>query len=261
MSKILTDKIALVTGASRGIGRSIAIRLGRDGALVAVHYAKNCDAAEGTAAEIERAGGTAFPIGVELGSGASVDKLFQLLDAELIKRTGSNRFDILINNAAIAPDSAVENTTEELFDEVFDLNVKVPFFISQRALPRLRDRGRVINISSGATRIALPQKAAYAMTKGALDILTLELAKQLGPRGITVNSLAPGFTETDMTSDLFSDPEARQFAVSISALGRIGQGRRRIPRLRRRPLGNRPVHRRYGWCAVVVPAGRFLDLE
>jgi len=223
MSRLFSGKVALVTGASRGIGRAMAIRLGRDGALVAVHYAKNRDAAEGAAGEIERAGGTAFPIGVELGSAASVDKLFQLLDAQLIKRTGSNRFDILINNAAIAPDTAVENTTEAVFDEVFDLNVKVPFFMSQKALPRLRDGGRIINISSGATRIALPQKAAYAMTKGALDILTLELAKQLGPRGITVNSLAPGFTETDMSADLLNKPEVRQFAVSASALGRIGQ--------------------------------------
>jgi NAD(P)-dependent dehydrogenase (short-subunit alcohol dehydrogenase family) len=221
--KRLEGKVAVVTGASRGIGRAIAIRLGREGALVGVHYGKSRDGAEGAAGEIERAGGAAFPIGVELGSAASVDKLFQLVDAELIQRTGSNRFDILINNAGIAPDSAVENTTEKVFDEVFDVNVKVPFFLSQKALPRLNDGGRIINVSSAVTRIAYPQKAAYAMTKGALNVLTLALAKQLGSRGITVNTLAPGFTETDMTSELFSRPEARQFAASVSALGRIGQ--------------------------------------
>lgn len=144
---------------------------------------------------IERAGGAAFPVGAELGSVVGVTKLFEILDAELSKRTGSNRFDILINNAAISPDTPLESTSEELFDEVFDLNAKAPFFISQKALPRLKDGGRIINISSGVTRIAIPQVAAYAMTKGALDVLTLELVKQLGPRGITVNSLAPGVTD------------------------------------------------------------------
>jgi len=103
------------------------------------------------------------------------------------------------------------------------LNAKVPFFVSQRALPRLRNGGRIINISSGVTRIAFPEKAAYAMTKGALNILTLELAKTLGRRNITVNSLAPGFTETDMAADVLSDVQGREFASSISALNRVGQ--------------------------------------
>jgi 3-oxoacyl-[acyl-carrier protein] reductase len=223
MSKPLADKIALVTGASRGIGRAIAIRLGADGALVAIHYARNRGAAEPAVREIERTGGRAFPIAADLGSVATIDKLFEQLDQELSKRTGSKRFDILINNAAISPDTPVDTTDEKLFDEVFDLNAKAPFFISQKALPRLKDGGRIINISSGVTRIALPQVAAYAMTKGALDVLTLELAKQLGPRGITVNSLAPGVTNTDMNKDRLSDPQFRHFAVSISALGRIGQ--------------------------------------
>jgi NAD(P)-dependent dehydrogenase (short-subunit alcohol dehydrogenase family) len=223
MSKSLKGKIALVTGGSRGIGRAIAIRLGRDGALVVVHYGRNHQAAESAVKEIEGSGGAAFSMGVELGSVSSIEKLFQFLDAELTNRTGSNRFDILVNNAGIAPDSSVEEATEAVFDEVFALNVKVPFFISQKALPRLREGGRIINISSAATRIAFPQKAAYAMTKGALDILTLELAKQLGAKGITVNSLAPGFIETDMSRQLLSKPEVRQFAASISALGRIGR--------------------------------------
>jgi 3-oxoacyl-[acyl-carrier protein] reductase len=223
MNRSLAGKIALVTGASRGIGRAIALRLGADEALVAVHYARNREAAESAVQEIERAGGAAFPVGVELGSVAGVTKLFEILDAELSRRTGSNRFDILINNAAISPDTPVESTSEELFDEVFDLNAKAPFFISQKALPRLKDGGRIINISSGVTRIAFPQVTAYAMTKGALDVLTLELAKQLGPRGITVNSLAPGVTDTDMNTQRLNDPQFKQFAVSLSALGRIGQ--------------------------------------
>ena len=223
MGKSLMGKVALITGASRGIGRGMAVRLATDGALVAVHYARNRGAAESVVREIESGGGTAFPISAELGSVAGVDNLFNLLDKELSKRTGSDRFDILINNAAIAPDTPVDTTGEELFDEVFNLNMKAPFFISQRALPRLRDGGRIINISSCVTRIASPQVAAYAMTKGALDILTLELAKQLGPRSITVNSIAPGVTDTDMNAERLSDPQFRQVAASLAALGRVGQ--------------------------------------
>jgi 3-oxoacyl-[acyl-carrier protein] reductase len=223
MSKPLAGKTAVVTGASRGIGRAIALRLGRDGALVGVHYGRNREAADRAVKDIEGAGGAAFSVGVELGTLASVEELFDALDLELTSRNGSNRFDVLVNNAGIAPDTSVEETTEDVFDRVFAVNTKVPFFISQRALPRLRDGGRIINISTGATRIAFPALAAYAMSKGALNVLTLELAKQLGPRGITVNTLAPGFVETDMSARFLSDPESRRAAGSVSALGRIGQ--------------------------------------
>jgi 3-oxoacyl-[acyl-carrier protein] reductase len=219
----LKGKIAVVTGASRGIGRAIALRLGRDGALVAVHYGRNQESAQKTVREIEAAEGAAFAVGVDLGTVASVEELFESLDAELTKRTGSNQFDILVNNAGVAPDSSVETATEAVFDQVFTLNTKVPFFVSQKALPRLRDGGRIINISSAVTRIAFPDKAAYAMTKGALNILTLELAKVLGPRNITVNSLAPGFTETDMAADILSNPQGREYASSVSAFNRVGQ--------------------------------------
>jgi 3-oxoacyl-[acyl-carrier protein] reductase len=101
--------------------------------------------------------------------------------------------------------------------------VKVPFFLTQKALPRLRDGGRIINISSGVTRIAFPHKAAYAMTKGALNVMTPNLAKQLGPRGITVNSLAPGIIDTDLSAELFSTADTRKAAASLSTLGRIGR--------------------------------------
>lgn len=212
MAESLKGKIAVVTGASRGIGRAIALRLGRDGALVAVHYGRNKKAADGTVREIEAAGGAAFSVGVELGTVESVEELFKSLDAELTKRIGSNRFDILVNNAGVAPDSPVDTTTESVYDEVFALNVKVPFFVSQKALPRLKDGGRIINVSSAVTRIAFPEKAAYAMTKGALNILTLELAKTLGSRNITVNTLAPGFTDTDMAAPILSNPQGREYA-------------------------------------------------
>jgi NAD(P)-dependent dehydrogenase (short-subunit alcohol dehydrogenase family) len=223
MSTTRSGKIAIVTGASRGIGRAIAIRLGKDGVLVAVHYARNREAAERTAQDIEQAGSSAFAIGAELSSAGSVKMFFEELDFELNTRIGSSQIDILVNNAAIAPDSPVEDTTEELFDKVFALNAKVPFFMSQQALSRLRDGGRIINVSSGATRIASPRLAAYAMTKGALNALTLALAKQLGPRNITVNTLAPGVTETDMNAERLADSQFRKFATSSSAFGRIGQ--------------------------------------
>lgn len=223
MSKSLEGKIALVTGGSRGIGRAIALRLGRDGALVAVHYGRDQRAASSAVKEIESAGGSAFPIGSILGTLSSVEKLFELLDGELVRRTGGSKFDILVNNAGISADSSVEDATEEIFDEVFAVNVKAPFFIAQKALPRLRDGGRIINISSGVTRIAFPNYTAYAMTKGALNVLTLNLAKQLGPRGITVNSLAPGITDTDMSAEFLSTADARKAAASLSALGRIGR--------------------------------------
>ncbi len=223
MSKSLEGKIALVTGGSRGIGRAIALRLGRDGALVAVHYGRDQRGASSTVKEIESAGGSAFAIGTILGTLSSVQKLFELVDAELSRRTGGNKFDILVNNAGIAPDSSVEDASEEVFDEVFAVNVKVPFFIAQKALPRLRDGGRIINVSSAVARIAFPNLTAYAMTKGALNILTLNLAKQLGPRGITVNSLAPGITETDITAELLSTADTRKWAASFSTLGRIGR--------------------------------------
>jgi 3-oxoacyl-[acyl-carrier protein] reductase len=223
MSKSLEGKIALVTGGSRGIGRAIALRLGRDGALVGVHYGRDQRAASSAVKEIEAAGGSAFPVGTILGTLSSVEKLFELLDSELVRRTGSNRFDILVNNAGIFADSSVADASEEVFDEVFAINVKAPFFIVQKALPRLRDGGRIINISSGVTRIAFPNYTAYAMTKGALNVLTLNLAKQLGPRGITVNSLAPGITETDMSAEFLSTADARKAAASLSALGRIGR--------------------------------------
>lgn len=221
----LAGKVALVTGAGRGIGRAIAQRLARDGALVAVHYGNSREAAARTVAEIEAAGGQAFAVGADLsGAGlvGQIGTLFASLDAELNRRTGSTEFDILVNNAGIAPATAVGTATEADFDTVFDVNVKAPFFIAQRALPRLRNGGRVVNISSVVSRIAFPAFTGYSMTKGALDVLTRNLAEELGPRGITVNSVNPGVTKTDMADALFTDDSAWQYAASMSPLGRVG---------------------------------------
>lgn len=221
----LNGKIALVTGGSRGIGRGIAMRLAKDGALVAVHYGRNREAAEAAVAEITSTGGAAFAVGVDLATLEGIKTLMAGLDAALIERTGEARFDILVNNAGIGPPSAVGSTDEATFDELFAVNVKAVFFLTQEALPRLRDGGRIINVTSGVTRIALPDITAYSMTKGAMNILTLNLAKQLGARRITVNGLAPGIIDTEMNAGMLGSPQGREFAVAMSAMGRVGEVR------------------------------------
>ncbi|OSZ60858.1 short-chain dehydrogenase [Streptomyces pharetrae CZA14] len=213
----LSGRTALVTGASRGIGRGIAERLGRDGARVAVHYGTNEAAAKETVAAIEAAGGSAFPLGVELGRPGDAEALWAEFDRH------ADGVDIIVNNAGIGTAPALEEIDETEFDRVFAVNVKAPHFIVQHGLTRLRDGGRVVNISSGLARTAvMPDKMAYAMTKGALDVFTRDLSKVLGPRGITVNSVAPGIIDTDNTAALLGTEEGRAQAAAISALGRAG---------------------------------------
>jgi NAD(P)-dependent dehydrogenase (short-subunit alcohol dehydrogenase family) len=220
--KASKQKVALVTGASRGIGRAIALRLARDGALVVVHYGRSAKAAAEVVREIEQHGGKAFAVRAQLGSLKAVQALFAAVDQRLQELLGSREFDILVNNAGISLTAAIEETTEAEFDEVFAVNIKSVFFITQEALPRLRDGGRIINISSGTSRIGYPEKVAYAMTKGALNSLTLCLAKQLGRRGITVNAVLPGIVDTDFHGGWLRDPRARKFAASVAALNRVG---------------------------------------
>lgn len=219
----LKDKVALVTGASRGIGRSIALRLAQDGAVIAVHYGKNRDAAEEVVREIQSGGGRAFTVGADLMSTHGVQSLFDALDASLKEHTGSNRLDIIVNNAGIGQNLAIEETTEQSFDEVMNIHVKAPLFVIQQALPRLNDDGRIINISSAVTRIAFPGLLAYSVTKGAVNTLTHVLAQQLGNRKITVNAILPGLIDTDMNAAMLQNPDGRQFAAGLSALGRWGQ--------------------------------------
>jgi 3-oxoacyl-[acyl-carrier protein] reductase len=215
----LTGKTALVTGASRGIGRAIGERLASDGAEVAVHYGSNEAAAADTVAAIKSAGGQAFPVRAELGVDGDVDTLFAALEDGL----GGRPLDILVNNAAIATfDATVEKATPAQFDREFAVNVRAPFFIIQRALPLLRDGGRIINISSGVTWYATPQ-IVYSMTKGALNVLGRSLANTVGDRAITVNNVSPGVTDTDMNSWLHDSDEAVSSITDIVALNRIGQ--------------------------------------
>lgn len=221
--KRLKDRVAVVTGASRGIGRAIALRLAAEGALVAVHYGTRKDAAAETVTAIEAAGGNAFTVGAELDSLDGVERLLQVLDKELDRRTGINQFDILVNNAGIGTSSSFETTREDDFDRLFAVNVKAPFFLVQKSLGRLRDGGRIVNISSGVTRIAYPHIMAYNLTKGAINTFTLHLAQLLGPRGITVNAVMPGIVDTDMNASWLHTPDGRKFAEEMSALARIGE--------------------------------------
>ena len=215
----LAGKTALVTGASRGIGRAIARRLAADGALVAVHYANSQAAATETVAAIQADGGRAFPVRAELGTDGDVDTLFAGLEAGL----SGQRLDILVNNAAARAAAFIEQATPKEFDRMFAVNVRAPLFIIQRALPLLRDGARIINISSSDTRVALPLELAYAMTKGAVNVMSQTLANALGARGITVNAVAPGPTDTDMTAFLRDNPEVQAATASATALGRVGQ--------------------------------------
>jgi len=221
--KSLNGKVAIVTGASKGIGRSIALRLAKEGALVVVHYGSNREGAESVVREIERDGGSSFAIGAKFDSYESVMTFYHSLDYSLEQRNGSKHFDILVNNAGTSLSAAIEDTTEESFDEVMKVNVKTPFFLIQQALPRMKDGGRIINISSAVTRISLPGIPAYSMSKAAIDSLTLALSTQVAARNITINAIQPGFIATDMNAAMLNDPDLYKFGAEFSSFGRWGQ--------------------------------------
>ena len=219
----LTGKTALVTGSSRGIGRATALRLAGEGALVAVHYTSNQEAADDVVRTIEKEGGRAFAVQAELGVPGDVHELFLGVEQGLKERTGTTDLNILVNNAGVMGGVAPEDTTPELFDRIVAVNAKAPFFIIQRALTIMPDGGRIINISTGLTKTANPQEIAYAMSKGAVEMLALHFAKHLGPRGITINSVAPGITRND--NPVFDIPEAVEQMAQLSVFNRVGDPR------------------------------------
>ncbi|MFG2131808.1 SDR family oxidoreductase [Streptomyces sp. NPDC048751] len=214
----LTGRTALVTGASRGIGQAIAARLAAKGAVVIVHFGTDEDGATATVDEIERTGGTAFAVGAELGVDDDVEMLFAGVEAGLAGRP----LDILVNNAAAAPAGPLGATTRKEFDHLFAVNVRAPYFIIERALPLFRDGGRIVTISSVATRMANPAQTSFAMTKGAVETMTMTLANDLGVRGITVNAVAPGATRTATNGSLFEAPGLAELIAGTTALDRLG---------------------------------------
>ncbi|MEV5686563.1 MULTISPECIES: SDR family oxidoreductase [unclassified Streptomyces] len=215
-------RAALVTGGSRGIGRAVALRLASEGALVAVHYGSDDAAAAETVARIAGAGGRAFAVRARFGESGAVDHLFTGLTAGLADH-GVDGLDILVNNAGIHSVRSIGQLTEEEFQQLLVVNVSTPLFVIQRALPLLRDGGRIVNMGSAATRIADPGQIGYTVTKAALAALGPSLANELGRRGITVNTVEPGVVLTDMIAPYAAVPEAVAGLESITALGRIGE--------------------------------------
>ncbi len=215
-------RVAVVTGASRGIGRAIALGLARQGAAIVVHYGREAAAAEAVVQAIRAAGGQAMAFGADLSDPAQVRGFWPALDAA--RPAGfPPGLDILVCNAGVSSGrKTIEAITEEELELILQVNFKAPFLLIQAALPRIAEGGRIIGISSMATRAPFPEFSAYAPSKAALETLMRLLAVQLGPRGITVNAVMPGATETDM-NPMAANP-ARAAAVTASvALRRLGQ--------------------------------------
>ena len=212
----LEGKVALITGASRGIGRAIAVRLGRDGAAVVVNYSGSQEAAHETVAAIEKGGGRAIAVQADVGKVADLERLFD----ETFQHFG--RLDILVNNAGIMFNKLLAEVTEEEFDRIFAVNVKGTFFACKQAAKRMADGGRIISFSSSTTAMMLPTYGPYVATKGAVEQMSHVLAKELGPRGITVNVISPGPTDTELFGQGKTEQDKQRFA-QMAALGRLGQ--------------------------------------
>ncbi|MFD9744814.1 SDR family oxidoreductase [[Kitasatospora] papulosa] len=214
----LTGRTALVTGASRGIGQTIAARLAAEGATVVVHFGTDESGAAATVEAVERAGGSAFSVRAELGVDGDVETLFAGVEAGLAGRP----LDILVNNAAAAPAGPLGVTTRAEFDHLFAVNVRAPYFIIERALPLLSEGARIVSVSSVATRMANSTQTSFAMTKGAIETMTKTIAVQLGPRRITVNAVAPGATRTATNGAVFDTPGLTEQISGMTALNRLG---------------------------------------
>lgn len=223
MEQDLQGKTALVTGASSGLGTGIAERLAAAGALVAVCYASDKAGAEATVARIEAAGGQAFIAQAKLGGEAEARKLADAACAEFARRTGSDQLDILVNNIGGGDYGSILDVTEEAFDKVISNNIRACFFLTKVLHPRLRNFGRVINLSSVGARLTDPNIIVYTMVKAAVDAFTRVLAAELGPRGITVNAVAPGFTAGPTNDYIVQDPVAAKGVTDVTALRRFGQ--------------------------------------
>lgn len=218
----MTD-IALITGASRGLGRNTALHLARRGVDVILTYHSRADEAEAAVAEIQALGRRAAAIQLDTGDTASFPAFATRLEQVLREVFGADRFQFLVNNAGIGIHKPFAEVTEAEFDRLANIHLKGVFFLTQRLLPLLADGGRIVNLSSGLARFSLPGYSAYAMMKGGIEVLTRYLAKELGARGIAVNTVAPGAIETDFGGGAVRDNDAvNQMVASATALGRAG---------------------------------------
>jgi NAD(P)-dependent dehydrogenase (short-subunit alcohol dehydrogenase family) len=217
------NKTALVTGGSRGLGKNMAISLAKKGIDVILTYNSNKQSAEEVVKEIQSYGQKAVAFKLDASNIKLYDEFFGLATAYLKEQTGNTKFNFLINNAGTALYKPFAETTETEFDEMLNIHFKGVFFLTQKALPFIADGGRIINISSGLARFSLPGSTAYASMKGAIEVLTRYLAKELGSRSITANVVAPGAIEIDFGGGHVRDnKDVNDRIAGITALGRAG---------------------------------------
>ena len=218
-----SQKIALITGGSRGLGRSAALKLAERGVGVVLTYHSKQEKAEAVVREIEQHGAKAVALRLDVARLQTFNDFMARLDEALEATWQRQQFDFLVNNAGFGVHSAFAETSEEDFDALVNVHFKGVFFLTQHMLPRLADGGRIVNISTGLARFVFPGYAAYAAMKGAIEVLTRYLAKELGPRSIAVNTIAPGAVETDFGGGVVRDDEQiNQYVASSTAMGRAG---------------------------------------
>jgi 3-oxoacyl-[acyl-carrier protein] reductase len=220
-SQAKVPSVAVITGSSRGLGAAAAGRLAREGFLVVVNYVRSRKDGEEVLRGIEKAGGKGVLVQGDVSSLEGISLFFEGVDAALKGRGLPASFDVLVANAGVLISKPFAETTEADFDSLFDTNVKGVFFLIQKALPRLRDNGRIVTLSSGLSRYANPMFTAYSATKGAIDVMTRILAQELGARGITVNAIAPGAIDTDMNAGWIRSEPGRSTLLSRQALKRV----------------------------------------
>ena len=219
----MTQRIALVTGGSRGLGKNAVLKLAAAGTDIIFTYNSQREAALQVVAEIEQMGAKAVALQLNVSDVASFATFTQQVKEALNQVWGRETFDYLVNNAGVGLYAAFAETSEALFDELMNIHFKGPFFLTQQLLPLLADGGRILNVSTGLARFALPGYAAYASMKGAMEVLTRYQAKELGARGISVNSIAPGAIETDFGGGHLRDnADLNRYVASQTALGRTG---------------------------------------
>ncbi|MGH8439831.1 MAG: SDR family NAD(P)-dependent oxidoreductase [Pseudomonas sp.] len=219
----MNRKIALITGASRGLGKNTALHLAAQGIDIIATYHSKAQEAQALVQSLEQSGVRAAMLALDVSDSGSFESFAGQLHQTLRSVFGREQLDFLVNNAGIGINAAFSETSEAQFDQLCNIQLKGPFFLTQRLLPLIADQGRIVNISTGLTRFALPGYAAYAAMKGAMEVLTRYQAKELGARGIRVNILAPGAIETDFGGGVVRDnAEVNDFIASNTALGRVG---------------------------------------
>ncbi len=219
----MKNKIALVTGGSRGLGKNMALRLAGHGHDVIITYNSNKEAADNVISEIENLGQKAVALQFDSADFKSLDHFINHVKAALKNKFETGTFDFLINNAGIGATIPFEQATENDFDKFMNIHFKSVYFLTQKVLPFINNNGRIINISSGSTRISVPGYSIYASMKGAIETFTKYLAKEVGRKGITANVVAPGPIETDFNNaSLRNNPERKTMIASQAALGRVG---------------------------------------